>query len=203
MRATMPLRNIRMGKVAMRSRPPALNKPRVLMALGVGCWVAFQSACLPLALGLGTAPAHKGATVSIALIQGSQKGELIGVKSDALVLARENGDPVVIPLSDIKSVRAFRKPRVLPAMSIGAVVGIPMGVAAAKLSGAEANDMGDAIGKGSLFLLGGMASGAIAGVLVASALNKDETYVLQDKSEREIQEILTQLKKWARVQNYQ
>jgi len=173
------------------------------MALGIGCCLAFQSACLPLAVGLGTAPGHKGATVSIALTQGSQKGELIGVKSDALILAGENGDPVVIPLFDIKSVRVFRKPRVLPAMAIGAVVGIPAGVAAAKISGAEANDMGDAIGKGSLFLLGGMASGAIAGLLVASALHKDETYVLLDKSEREIQEILTQLKERARVKSYQ
>jgi hypothetical protein len=85
---------------------------------------------------------------------------------------------------------------------MGTIVGGLAGVGAAKVSGVEADAWGDAIGNGSLFLAGGMLPGAVAGILLADPLAKDEVYVLQDKSEEEIEKVLIKLKKRARVEHY-
>lgn len=155
------------------------------------------------------ASVRKGAEVVITLIQGSRRGELVGVEADGLVIATESGmdspwsqahpdNRFTLAFSDIKSVRLINKMRKMNVGLLGALVGIPMGVVAANVSGVEASDLNDAIGKGSLFLLGGMITGAVAGILLADPLAKDETYVLQSKSKEEIEKILVQLKKRAR-----
>jgi outer membrane lipoprotein SlyB len=163
---------------------------------------------------LDLASVRKGAEVVVTLIQGSRRGELVGVEADGLVIATGSGmdspwsqshaeNRFTLPFSDIKSVRIIKKMRTVNAGLIGALVGIPMGVVAAKALGHKTDDMGAAIGRGSLFLSGGMAAGAVAGILLADALAKDETYVLKGQSNEEIEKILVQLKKRARIENDQ
>ena len=170
----------------------------------------------PLPEGSQRAPkafVRKGAEVVVTLIQGSRRGELVGVEADGLVIVTDGMDSpwsqlhpdnrFTLAFSDIKSVRIINKMKKMNVGLLGALVGIPMGVVAAKVSGVEASDMNDAIGKGSLFLLGGMVAGAVTGILLADPLAKDETYVLQGKSKEEIEKILVQLKKRARIENDQ
>jgi hypothetical protein len=210
-------KNARIGEAAMQNGQPAKNGLEIITALVLACCAMFQSTCT-LALqreGSQRAPkasVRKGAEVVITLVQGSRRGELVGVEADGLVIATESGmdsprsqAPVdnrfTLALSDIKSVRIINQMRKLNGGLLGALGGIPIGVVAAKASGVEAGDMNDAIGKGSLFLLGGMAAGAVAGILLADALAKDETYVLKGQSKEEIEKILVRLKKRARIEN--
>lgn len=204
----------------MQNKQPAKNGLGIKTALVLACCAMLQPTCYWALHPEGSQQApkalvRKGAEVVITLIQGSRRGELVGVEADGLVIATEKSgldspwsqshaeNRVTLPFSDIKSVRIIKKMRTLNAGLIGALVGIPIGVTAAKVSGVEADDMGDAIGKGSLFLLGGMTAGALAGMLLADPLAKDETYVLKDQSKEEIEKILVQLKKRARIENGQ
>jgi outer membrane lipoprotein SlyB len=203
----------------MQNGQPARNRLEIITALVLACCVVLQSMCT-LAMHregsqLGTkALVRKGAEVVVTLIEGFRRGELVGVEADGLVIATESGidspwsqarddNRFTLAFSDIKSVRIIKKMRRISGGLIGALVGIPMGVVAAKASGVEADDMEDAIGKGSLFLLGGMIAGAVAGILLADPLAKDETYVLQGKSDEEIENILIQLRKRTRIEDYQ
>jgi outer membrane lipoprotein SlyB len=203
----------------MQNGQPAKNGLGIMTALVLVCCAMLQSTCILMLHPEGSqratiASVRKGAKVVINLIQGSRRGELVSVEADGLVIATESGmdspwsqshaeNRFTLPFSDIKSVRIIKKTRTVNAGLIGALVGIPMGIVAARVLGHETDEMGAAIGRGSLFLLGGMAAGAVAGILLADALAKDETYVLKGQSKEEIEKILVQLKKRARIENDQ
>ena len=203
----------------MKIGQPVRNKMGIITVLVLACCALLQSTCTLALHREGSritekASVNKGAEVVVTLTEGFRRGELVGVGAGGLILAMESGidgpwsqarpeNRVTLPLSDIQSVRIIKKMRTANAGLIGALVGIPIGVVAAKVSGVEADDLNDAIGKGSLFLLGGMLAGAAASILLADPLAKDETYVLRGKSEEEIEKILVQLKKRARIENYQ
>jgi outer membrane lipoprotein SlyB len=198
----------------MRSRKTAKDKPGIITVVIVACCTVLQSVCTLVPYRQGGQPVArasegKGAEVVVTLNEGSLGGELISVGADGLVIAKESGmlnspwsksSAVTAAYSDIKSVRVMKKKRVASGALIGSLLGIPLGVVAAKVSGVEANDWGDAIGKGSLFLCGGMIAGAIAGILLASSSSKAEVYVLEHRSDQEINKILIQLKRLARVE---
>ena len=203
----------------MKIGQPVRNKMGIITVLALACCALLQSMC-SLALRqegrqiTEKASVSKGADVVVTLSEGFRKGELVAVGAGGLTLAMESGidgpwsqahpeNRVTLPLSDIQSVRIIRKMRTANAGLFGAMLGIPIGVVAAKVSGVEADDLEGAIGKGSLFLLGGMLVGVAASILLSDPLAKDETYVLRGKSGEEIEKILAQIKKRARVENYQ
>jgi len=171
----------------MQSGQPAKNGLGTIRLVLLACCAVFQSTCslalLPVASRAPKSSMHKGAEVVVTMIQGSLRGELVGVEADGLVIAMESGT--------------------VNAGLIGALVGIPMGVVTAKVLGHDTDEMGAAVERGGLFLLGGMTVGAVAGILLADPLAKDETYVLKGSSKEEIEKILVQLKKRARIQNDQ
>jgi hypothetical protein len=199
----------------MQNRQPARNRLEIIISLVFAGCTAFQSACALAQHRPGGQPAtnatvRKGAEVVVTLIGGSRRGELVSVGADGLVIAMEGRldgpwsqdpgtDRLTLSLPDIKSVRVIKKMRKSSAGLIGALAGIPLGVGAAKVSGVEADDMEDAIGKGSLFLLGGALIGAAVTILLADPLASDETYIIDGQSEGNLEKILIQLKKWART----
>jgi hypothetical protein len=212
-------KNEKVGEAAMQNGQPAKDGLRIITALVLACCAMLQSSCYWAFHPEGSqrapkASVRKGAEVVVTLIQGSRRGELVGVEADGLVIATESGmdspwsqahpdNRLTLAFSDIKSVRIIKKMRMVNAGLTGALVGIPMGVVAAKVLGHKTDEMGAAIERGSLFLLGGMTAGAVAGILLADALAKDETYVLRGQSKEEIEKILVQLKKRARIENNQ
>jgi hypothetical protein len=210
-------RNTAAGEAAMRNGKPARDSLGIITALAFVGYAVLQSSCSLLPYRQGGQPdtkasAHKGAEVVVTLIESSQRGELVSVEADGLVITTESGitnnpgsrsSTVTLACSDIKSVRVIKNKHIASGALVGAIVGIPLGVVAAKVSGVEADDWGDAIGKGSLFLGGGMLFGAAAGILLATAFSKGEVYVLEHKSNEEIEKILIQLNKRARVKDHQ
>jgi len=201
----------------MKIGQPVRNRIGIITVLVLACCALLQSTCALALHREGSqinekTSVNKGAEVVVTLIEGFRRGELVGVGAGGLILAMESGidglrsqahpeNRFTLSLSDIQSVRIIKKMRTVNAGLIGALVGIPIGVVAAKVSGVEADDLNDAIGKGSLFLFGGMLAGAAASILLADPLAKDETYVLRGKSQEEIEKILVQLKKRARIEN--
>lgn len=136
------------------------------MAEPAGTAVVAILACVALLSGACSmarqAKKRLGATVVVQEIKGEEtKGELVGVRLDALVLDTKKG-AATIPVSDIRSVWTVKKMshegRTAWAMG-GLVGGIALGAGAAKASGIQPDDMGDSIGLGAAFLLGGMLVG--------------------------------------------
>jgi outer membrane lipoprotein SlyB len=207
-------KNEKVEEAAMRNGQPTGKKLIIITALVLACCVVLQSSCIWAAIGVPKASRRKGAEVVVTLIEGFRRGELVGVEADGLVIATKSGmdspwsqahpdNRLTLAFSDIKSVRIINKMRKISGGLIGALVGIPMGVVAAKVLGRKTDEMGAAIERGGLFLLGGMTAGAVAGILLADPLAKDQTYVLQGKSKEEIEKILVQLRKLARVESNQ
>jgi hypothetical protein len=165
------------------------------------CLAVFTSAC---SLARQTKK-HTGATIVVLQTGGEKiKGELVGVRPDALVLDTKRGG-TTIPLSDIRSVWTVKKMSndAKTALAIGGLFGgIALGVGAAKLSNIETDDMGDAIGLGSLFLFGGILVGEGVAVLIGTRTKKGDVYDLTNSSPEEIELMLADLRKIARVPDY-
>ena len=159
---------------------------------------------------IGLAMAHpglagegrSGARVLIKAGGAIQKGELVGVRQDGLVIISEQQISTV-PIADIESVRIVHKASKLLAGWAGSFLG---GAASIPIARAVADntsgDWGDAIGAGSAVLLGGAVVGAVAGVLLADGLAKDEVFVFKGRPVDEIAKNLEQLRKQARIQDY-
>jgi hypothetical protein len=185
----------------MRSRHRAGTSLGMIATAILACLTAFQSGCVLALVPAIEAGGRKGFDVVVSQVEGFQKGELVGVKADGLVIMTKIG-VVTVALSEITSVRVIKKMNRVSGGLIGAVAGGLAGIGVAKLSNVQADDWGDAIGKGSLFIFGGMVPGAVAGALLADQLAKDEVYILKNKSGGEIEKILAQLRKRAGVTDY-
>ncbi len=89
------------------------------------------------------------------------------------------------------------------ALAIGGLIGgAALGVGAAKASNLQPNDMGDAIGLGSLFLLGGMIVGEGLAAWIGTRTHKGTVFDLKNRSPEEVELMLTELRKLARVPDY-
>ena len=77
-----------------------------------------------------------------------------------------------------------------------------MRVGASKASGIKPSDMGESIGLGSVFLFGGMLIGEGVAVLIATRTHKGNIYEFENKPPGEIELMLTDLRKLARVRDY-
>jgi hypothetical protein len=182
---------------------PRLRAERMGTAAAVilVCLAVFTSAC---ALARQTKK-RTGATIVVLQTGGAEiKGELVGVRPDALVLDTKKGG-TTIPLSDIRSLwtvkRMSKEGRTAWAVG-GLFGGIALGVGAAKLSKIEPDDMGDSIALGSAFLLGGMFVGEGIAVLIATRTKKGDVYDFTNRSPEEIELMLADLRKIARVPDY-
>ena len=162
---------------------------------------ALQTACSLALVPAIEGGGRKGFDVVITQGEGVQKGVLVGVKSDSLVIIGAAGI-VTVPVAEIRSVRVIRKLHKVSGGLIGAAAGAVLGLGAAAASGIKTDDWGEAIGAASLFMLGGMVPGAVAGVLLADQLAKDEVYDLSGRSGQDIEKILGRLRTIARVRDY-
>lgn len=147
------------------------------------------------------AEGRKGANVIVTQAGSVQKGELVGVRPESLVILADSS-VLTFATADIESVRIVNKVPKILAGWVGSFVGAIAGIGVAKAFNVRADDLGDAIGKGALFLGGGAIVGAVAGVLLADKMAPDELIVFKNKSNGEIGENLERLRKRARVHDY-
>jgi hypothetical protein len=180
---------------------PRTERPGTAVVVILACLAVLTSAC---SLARQTKKRTGETIVVLQTGVAEIKGELVGVRPDALVVDTKKGG-TTIPLSDIKSLWTVKKMsnEGKTAWALGGLFGgIALGVGAAKLSKIEPDNMGDAIGLGSVFLLGGMIVGEGIAVLIATRTKKGTVYDLNNKSPEEMELILADLRRIARVPDY-
>ncbi|MGD8539880.1 MAG: hypothetical protein PVI66_14280 [Candidatus Aminicenantes bacterium] len=131
------------------------------------------------------------------------KGELIAVKQNSLLLKdSRTGADVSVYIADIKMIKIVKKlktgKRVLYGFGIGAIVGGLIGVFLDPEETGMTRTNNTIFG---LFWLG--AFGALTGLISVGFLGKDKTIAIAGKSDAEIKEILDDLRKKARVPDFQ
>ena len=176
----------------------------VITFLGMNC-VTYEKG-----QGINLEPGQKpGAKLIIQKTTGQQvKGELIAVKKDSLLLKdSQTGADVAVDITETETIKIVMKSKGKSGARIGFGIGATLGIAwvTAYVIDPEGERSGffTYLGAyiGTIFILGtplallGWAIGGIAGT--------DETIQIEGKSEAEIKEILEDLRKKARVPNFQ
>jgi hypothetical protein len=134
-----------------------------------------------------------GVELIIQKIDGTQvRGELIAVKENSLLLMdRYSGVDMSVAINHIRVVKILKKGKLLPSLGLGFITA---GVTSKVLG----DTMGNLEGAGYILL-----STFIAGTVISYSLIGDKTIQIEGKSDSEIQEILSKLRKKARIRNYQ
>lgn len=185
----------------MKIQRPEAERVRTAVAAVLACLVVLSSGCALTQRAKG----RPGAMVVVEQTGGMKvKGELVGVRSDALVLDTKKG-PATIPISGIESVWTVKKMSGdgRTALAVGGLVGgIALGAVTGRAVTKNSNDWGDAIGVGSLCLLGGMIVGEGVAVLIGTRTHKGTVYDFKNKSQEEVERVLADLRKISRVPDY-
>jgi hypothetical protein len=157
-----------------------------------------------------------GADLAIQKTDGQQiKGELIAVKEDSLLLKEhDSGADVTSAVREIKTITIVKKSK----RGKGALYGFGIGAAGGALAGGllvEPSEYEKCVNNEcftekesrvnnaifGLIFLG--AVGALTGLIVGGFIGKDKTIQIEGKSEAAIKEVLEELRKNARVPDFQ
>jgi hypothetical protein len=128
------------------------------------------------------------------------EGELIAVRGDSLLIKEsESGTDVSVDIKDIRTITIKKKSKALLGAGIGLLVGAGLGWAIATAFegsiGEEA--VGNVIGVALVPI------GLIGGALISARAGKGKTIQIEGKSDSEIKEIFEELRKKARVPDFQ
>jgi uncharacterized membrane protein YeaQ/YmgE (transglycosylase-associated protein family) len=148
---------------------------------------------------------RKGADLIIQRVNGtSVKGELIAVKEDSiLLLDRYLGVDRTVDVQDIRVIKIMGESSTLKGGLLGLYVGIIGGFLIGYPQGSESGfiiskPMAGAIGA----VIGGVLCASI-GVGIGIATSADKTIQIEGKSDPEIQKIMEELRRKARIKNVQ
>jgi hypothetical protein len=147
-----------------------------------------------------------GARVIIQKTDGQHiEGELIAVKDDSLLLKeQESGADVTVGISDISVIKIVKGAKSSKGALAGGLIGAGIGIAILHVSDAElASDPEGGIGANLMVGLLGAIPGALLGALAGPALISDKKYQIEGVTERQIQWALNELRKEARIPNFQ
>jgi hypothetical protein len=136
-----------------------------------------------------------GAKLIIQKKDGRQvKGELIAVKQNSLLLLDTEGKDESIDIADIGIIRIVKKSK---ALKYGLLVGGGLGlIGGISQIGEEEHGFIPTFIDGFIF-------GALIGVIAGAVAGTDKTIQIEGKSEAEIKEVLVELRKKARVPDFQ
>jgi len=174
-----------------------------MMAKGKNFIALFLVFSLVALLGNLYAKEKRGADLIIQKKDDQQvKGELIAVKKNSLLLLdSESGADVSVDIRDIKVITIKKKSKALLGAGIGSGIGLLSGVVAGVIGGLYYTD---------LTLGEGLEDGLIGGLLlsipcagIGAMLGTDKTIQIEGRSESEIKEVLENLRKKARIPDYQ
>ena len=169
----------------------------VIAFLGMNC------ATYEKGKGINLEPGQKpGVKLVIQKTDGQElQGELITVKKDSFLLKDTgSGADVSVDIKDIRVIKIVRESKVGKGVGIGLLVG--GGIGAAQFIAADKSGMFGGMGEmmigGALVLLG-----VVFGAFTGAAAGQDITIQIEGKSDSEIKEILEDLRKKARVPDFQ
>ncbi len=123
----------------------------------------------------------------------------IAIKENSLlILDSESGADITIGIEDVKVIKIMKKSKAWGGAFLGLMIGGFAGVALGSSGG------GDSAAIGALLVgIGVGIAGGFTGAIIGSSPGIDKTIQLEGKSDSEIQEILEELRKKARIKNYQ
>ncbi len=141
----------------------------------------------------------KGADLIVQKTDGTQvKGELIAVKKSSLLLMeRESGADKSIDIGDVRVITILRKLNATRGALYGFLIGAGVGAVIGYTADPDAPPSREATAA-----IAGISVGLI-GALIGLVAGTDEKIQLEGKSDSEIQEILEELRKKARIKNAQ
>jgi hypothetical protein len=141
----------------------------------------------------------KGAEIIIEKNDGQQvSGELIAVKQNSLLLLeRKKRADVSVDIKDVSDVVIIKTPKT----KLGAISGLIIGVASGTYIGYR---VGWRTSTGAIWggVIGGLI-GVLAGGIIGSQINRSETFQFAGKSDTSLRWILAELRKKARVPDFQ
>jgi len=149
----------------------------------------------------------KGADLIIKKTDGTQvRGELIAVKQNSLLLLeRDSGVDWTIDTVDTQAITIKKKSHLLEWSAAGLLLGTGVGFmigSSLESYDSSAWNLTEGMPTAAGTIVGG-AIGLVAGVAVGLATKESKTIQVEAKSDSEIQKILEELRKKARVKNYQ
>ena len=161
--------------------------------------------------GINLEPGQKpGVKLVIQKKNGQQlKGELIAVKQNLLLFKEyESGGDITLDVDDIKVIKIARKQEIVLGALIGSAIGGTIGLGLTVIPGAlekrsvegPESIVGDLT---PIYIFWGTILGALIGGAIGGFAGTYETIQIHGKSETEIKEILEDLRKKARVPNFQ
>jgi len=141
----------------------------------------------------------KGATLVIQKTDRRQvKGELITVKKDSLLLKdSQSGAVVTVEVGNIRAITIVKKSKVMLGGGLGFLTGGLTVFLIGTITDPEESGANLAFGA-----LGGIL-GFFVGLVVGSFFGNDKTIQIEGKSDSEIKDILEDLRKKARIPNFQ
>ena len=126
------------------------------------------------------------------------QGELITVKENSLLLLNSEGADISVDMKDIRVIKIVKKSNLLVGAGVGfLIVGVPGALYLTAYPGTDSQRWLYALGGASL----GLYSAIIGGIIGAIA-GKDKTIQIERKSDSEIKRILENLRKKARIPDY-
>jgi hypothetical protein len=151
---------------------------------------------------------RRGADLNIQKKDGQQlQGELITVKIDSFLLQdADSWADISVYVGDINKSTIVKKLKALLGIGIGLVVGGVIGAIAGYSSGTdEETGMTITLSEYNEYFYGGIGAGvgALLGGVFGASAGKDITIQIEGKSEAEIKEILEELRKKARIPDFQ
>ena len=129
-------------------------------------------------------------------------GELVAVRQDAVVVALESGESRTVAVADMAKIQVFRRTKAMTGGLIGAIAG---GAAGALLSASKTEPGGgavDSISEGLIVGGAGALLGGAIGVVIGGQFGGDKTYDLATMGGVEVEKMLADLRKRARVKDY-
>jgi len=132
-----------------------------------------------------------------------EKGELIAVKQDSLLLLNSSGADVSVDIENIKTVTIAKNSKTALGAGIGFLIGAAIGISALANENSRPKQGWVNLEFPSYY---GAVLGlptALVGAIIGAAAGSDETILMEGKSDSEIKQILENLRKKARVSNYQ
>jgi hypothetical protein len=166
----------------------------------ISLYLVFSILCL---YGNLYANERRGANLVIQKTDGQQiNGELIAVKENSLLIKEhDSGADGTAIVGEIKIITIVKKSK----RGKGALYGFGLGAIGGGLAGGllvepeESTRVNNALF--GVIWIGAL--GALTGLIVGGFLGKDKTIQIEGKSEAEIKEVLEELRKKARVPNFQ
>ena len=125
------------------------------------------------------------------------KGELIAVKANSLLLLDSEGGDVSVDLADIREIKIVGKAKTTVIAGLGLIGGV-----AGALAGYGGSHIAWQYEDRQFWTLIGGILGAALGGIIGMMLSGSKTIQFEEKSSTEINEILEDLRKKARVSNF-